>query len=150
MFYTSIERAVDNFETEYNYLPYVGATYPNAEGTYWWQAPQLAEFFGILLGLESDKNFKKIGFLEMKEAEGSGSLVGPGPSGYKDGFVISGETATLFNKHGMHYNARLDHDLDGSIFCNTLDETVTGKTIIFWTPDEPVWNRTRPDWITSW
>ena len=27
MMYSSVERAVDNFETEYNYLPYIGAAY---------------------------------------------------------------------------------------------------------------------------
>ena len=30
MMYSSVERAVDNFETEYNYLPYVGALIPVA------------------------------------------------------------------------------------------------------------------------
>ena len=158
MMYASIERAVENFETEYNYLPYAGASYPAADVTIYWLNSQISEFFGILMGLESSKNFKRIKFLELPEAEGSGpgGSTARGPYGYYDGVVTSGELATLYSPSGMSYAARIDHDLDGEILCNTLqnnsnyDANVSGKKIIFWTPGAAVWDNTRDDWITSW
>jgi len=153
MFLTSIERAVDNFETEYNYLPYAEAAYPTAEQTYYW-ATGLDTFVGILMGLESTKNFKKIKFLEADEASGSGPITsdGRGPDGYYDGVIDNGDgTATLFNSFGMCYVMRLDHDLDGDIYCNTLKETVTSnRRILIWSPGAAVWDNTRDDWLTSW
>jgi prepilin-type N-terminal cleavage/methylation domain-containing protein len=151
MMYSSIERATDDFETEYNYLPYVENTYPvNSPSSYYWGDPSFPRFIGILMGLENTKNFKTIKFLEVEEAVGSGSTAGPGPCGYKNGVVISGESAILFSQYGMHFAAKLDHEMDGDVFCNTLNETVTGKKIIFWTPGEPLWDKTRPGWIKSW
>ena len=87
MFYTSIERAVDNFETEYNYLPYAQAAYPAADSIYNHIGSTMDILTGILMGLESTKNFKQIKFLELKDAEGSGPHAAPGPAGYRDGVV---------------------------------------------------------------
>jgi prepilin-type N-terminal cleavage/methylation domain-containing protein len=150
MMFTSIERAVDDFETEYNHLPYAGSSYPTADATHYWDNPVLGKIFGVLMGLESSQNFKKIEFLEIQLAEGSGPAAAPGPAGYKNGVVVDGDTATLYGPHGVHYAGCLDHDMDGDTYCNTLPETVIGKKIIFWTPNFPAWNKTKPDWIKSW
>ena len=152
MFYASIERAVDNFESEYNHLPYSGSSYPTEDNTLFWANPLLSQVFGVLLGVESTQNFKKIEFLEPVLAEGSGPAAAPGPAGYKNGFVIdeSAGTAVLYNAYGIHYAGCIDHDLDGETYCNTLPETVTGKKIILWTPNFAAWDKTNPDWIKSW
>jgi type II secretory pathway pseudopilin PulG len=144
MLMTSIERAVDNFETEYNYMPYTGAAYPGADGFYVWAyGNNEAEFLGILMGLENTKNFKQIKFLEVKEATGSGSLSGPGDlSGYKDGVVDNGDgTAHLFNSIGFKYCYFIDHDLDGNILNLINGNTYSGYKILIATCVTGVWNQ---------
>jgi prepilin-type N-terminal cleavage/methylation domain-containing protein len=160
MFFTSIERAVDNFETEYNYLPYTTAAYPSGsqliagEGVWYWAAAyggESRDILGILMGFGNNTcNFKSIAFLdEVREAEGNGPHAAPGPSGYSNGIVIneSAGTATLYNSMGMHYAFRVDYDMDGTIE-NPFDSTdqISGKRFIWYTPEQASWGA---PWKTS-
>ena len=153
----SMERAVGDFETEYNYLPYLESNYPSNEDSYYWtNTPELSisRFFGILMGLEDTSNFKQIAFLELPEAEGSGpgDSNKKGPHGFYNGVVIDGELAVFYSHYGFLIAARLDFNQDNEIYCNTLTETVTGnKKILLWTPDADVFDKTdRSLWLTNW
>ena len=155
----SIEQAVDNFETEYNYLPYVGAAYPTGDHAYWWGASTgglMSEFLGILMGLESTKNFKRIEFLELPEAKGSGpgNDTSLGPHGFTNGVVVNGNKATLYNHVGMPYVARLDLNNDGKIAnpripggWPTTSPMVTGHRVLLNTSSESAWSL--PDYWTN-
>jgi prepilin-type N-terminal cleavage/methylation domain-containing protein len=160
MFFASIERAVDNFETEYNYLPYATAAYPagsqliSGEGVWYWAAAyggETEDILGMLMGFGNNtSNFKSIAFLEgVPEAEGNGPHAAPGPSGYRNGIVIneSAGTATLYNSYGMHYAFRVDYDMDGTIE-NPFDNTdqISGKRFIWYTPEQASWGA---PWRTS-
>ena len=102
---TSLDRAVDNFETEYNYLPYVGAAYPGADSAYY--SGSDSDFLGVLMGLGGEANFKGITFFECEEAKGSPP---------KSGVVDNGDgSATLYNAGGWELWYRLDHNMDGEI-----------------------------------
>ena len=153
MMINSIERSVDDFETEYNYLPYVGSAYPNADNQYYWLSDHNAIFLGILMGLENSCNFKKIKFLELKDAKGTGPAAAPGPAGYTDGVVIDGTKATLYNGLGMHYVYRLDHDLNGEIAdaripgFPTNAQMVSGYKILIHTCGSTTWSK--PDFVVS-
>ena len=160
----AIEQAVDNFGTEYNYLPYATAAYPSGgqllsgEGVWLWvpnYGGELEDILGLLMGLGNNTvNFKKIKFLELEEAEGSGPHAAPGPAGYRNGVVINeaAGTATLYNSFGMHYAVRVDYDLDGTIE-NPFDasEQIPGKKLLFYSPLKTVWAAPFDDgsWITN-
>jgi prepilin-type N-terminal cleavage/methylation domain-containing protein len=151
MVFGSIERAVENFETEYNYLPYAAAAYPANDEWIRWGDNDI--FVGTLMGLESTKNFKRIDFLEIAEAKGSGPHASPGPAGYTDGVVDNGDgTAALYSPSGMKYIFIVDHNLDGeitSVFPG--GGVVTDKKIIFWTTLNTVWNNGSTDnWIANY
>jgi prepilin-type N-terminal cleavage/methylation domain-containing protein len=114
----AITRAVDNFETEYNYLPYIGTSYPTTTAdrlddmghVLKEEDGDFSDFISMLMGLPNNTcNFKKIKFFEFKEASG-------GPGNYKDGLHISGTTATLYDLWGQqHRRVYLDYNLDGQI-----------------------------------
>jgi prepilin-type N-terminal cleavage/methylation domain-containing protein len=107
MLFTSVERAVDNFQTEYNYLPYPTSwgNYPNTTAGFsstsdgdWVDSRQgeMTEMVTILAGLGNNINFKQIKFLESED------------------MVISGNTATLYDPWGFEYfGMRVDYNLDG-------------------------------------
>ena len=164
MLMDSIERAADNFETEYNYLPYAMADYPtgttlvNGEGTWFWVSSRggtMEDILGLLMGLGNNTcNFKNIVFLEgIPEAEGSGPHAAPGPAGYSNGVVINeaAGTATLYNSFGMHYACKVDYDRDGTIE-NPLNssEIISGHTLLFYSPLKP-WAAPFDDglWMTN-
>ena len=157
MMYNSIEGATDNFETEYNYLPYAEAAYPAGDTVLYWAGGLGGTFrvyLGVLMGLENSVNFKQIKFLELQAAEGSGETVEPGPSGWRNGVVIEGSEATLYNDIGMTYAARVDHDLDGQIAdprlgWPTSNPMVTGKKIVLYTKPIPSWGAPYTDLITN-
>ena len=71
----SIERAVDNYETEYNYLPTAGGA-DNWDGEHLSTVAQMTTFITILAGAESvanPVNFKGISFLDgTPEAKAQG------------------------------------------------------------------------------
>ena len=107
MLFTGVERAVDNFETEYNYLPYPTSwgDYPDTTPVWsstsdgdWVDSRQgeVTEMVTILAGLGNTINFKNIKFLESES------------------MVITGNTATLYDPWGFEYfGMRLDYNLDG-------------------------------------
>jgi prepilin-type N-terminal cleavage/methylation domain-containing protein len=114
MMWSSLERAVDNFETEYNYLPYPGTAYPANEADL--GGAQITSFTTVLAGgysATNTANFKGITFLESGEPKGE-------PGNYTSGFLITGsgltKTATLYTPWGGEYgNIRLDYNMDGLI-----------------------------------
>ena len=144
-----MEQAVDNFETEYNYLPYEQAAYPADDSVYnWINSGGISRFLGILMGLESTKNFKQIKFLELPEAKGNGpgGTTASGPHGYYDGVVINGAIATLYSPSGMSYAVRIDHNLNGEVAnphigWPTSTPMQTGHRAIFYTVEGTTWDK---------
>jgi len=107
----ALERAVDNFVLEYNYMPYIGTAYPAADDDY--TGAEVTSLFTVLVGLPNaahTANFKQIEFFEAREAKG-------GPGNYSDGLIISGNTAQYYLPWGGReiYFMRLDHSMDGII-----------------------------------
>jgi prepilin-type N-terminal cleavage/methylation domain-containing protein len=101
----SVERAVDNFETEYNYLPYIEGVYPSADSLYKNQDGQTAPFITSLVGLGNTSNFKKIKFLDASEPENG-----------KAGIEITGEVAKMIDPWGNEFQRiRVDRDNDGIV-----------------------------------
>jgi prepilin-type N-terminal cleavage/methylation domain-containing protein len=149
MLFNSIERSVEDFETEYNYLPYTQAAYPNADTLVLWN--DIDTLIGIIMGLENTKNFKQIKFLECPEASGNGPHASTGPAGYVDGVVDRGDgTAALYSPSGMKYLFVIDHDLNGQVTNYfPIGGVVTGKKIIFWTSLNQVWSTNDSDWLSN-
>ena len=107
---TAMERAVDNFETEYNYLPYIGAAYPGGDAEKGDCITATDDFITVLAGVGSNTpNFKSIRFFECQEPSG-------GPGNYKNGLLINGASAELYLPWGTPLDQIwVDYDLDGSI-----------------------------------
>jgi prepilin-type N-terminal cleavage/methylation domain-containing protein len=113
MMFNSIERAVVNFETEYNYLPYVGNSYPSTEPSY--TANKTDELMTVLVGgysAANPANFKGITFLEGQLPEGDSA------ANYKHGLLVNGlgaaQTAVLYTPWGGTYdNFIMDYNNDG-------------------------------------
>lgn len=126
---TAFETAVNNFESEYNYLPFDGGG----------NAPSSDEdirsddgVMAVLAGVEDDINFKKIKFFELGEPNGSS------PSNYKDGMKITGSTASLYDPWGETYYITLDYDLNGEVDHPFDSGEVIRKKAICWStgPDK--------------
>ena len=162
MLMNSIVMAVDNFESEYNYLPYATANYPDGasfagEGVWHYTYPQFGGYtedvLGILMGFGNAANtcnFKNIAFLDgVTEAKGSGPHGTPGPAGYVNGIVIdeSAGTATLYGPTGIQVVFRVDYDRDGTIE-NPFDTSIqiSGRSILYYTPEGNAWGA---PWITN-
>ena len=165
MMYSSVERAVDNFETEYNYLPYAGNAYPVATAdvqsgdAVMWRSDgsntHITEIMTILVGFETTVNFKQIRFFECQEAKESGAT-------YKDGLHDNGNnTVTLYDSYGYEYIfAKLDYNGDGIISQplagGDATKNVMGKKIIMVSlgPDGawggPYTNPLNDDNVKSW
>ena len=103
MTFTSFDRAMENFETEYNYLPYTGA-YPAAD-VYFNSEALFSGLLRELTGQTSNSNFKQIKFFEGPEAKASGSSYsnGLGPDG--DEWYSSWGT--------KFFRMKIDYDGDG-------------------------------------
>ena len=107
----AIGRAVDNFETEYNYLPaiggplYFGDEYYNGDST-----DDVTEFITVLVGAENTINFKSIRFLECREAKPSGG-------GYVGGLHENNDgTYSFFTAWGTEFSRlQLDTNYDGNL-----------------------------------
>jgi prepilin-type N-terminal cleavage/methylation domain-containing protein len=141
MMYSSVERAVDNFETEYNYLPYIGAAYPASTtdvqngdavmygGDPWGGKTDITNMMTTLVGLDGNLNFKKIRFLECQQAT-------PFGSSYKNGLHDNGNnTVTLYDSFGYEFVfMKLDYNGDGiqsqPLAGGDPSQNVTGKKII--------------------
>jgi prepilin-type N-terminal cleavage/methylation domain-containing protein len=105
----ALAQAANNFETEYNYLPYCGDSYPETE------TPKNIytngdnnKLISVLMGLEGVCNYKKIKFIEFPLANGTAG-------NYKDGVVITGSSAELFSPWGMGYVFCADYLMDGQV-----------------------------------
>ncbi|MBK1829167.1 prepilin-type N-terminal cleavage/methylation domain-containing protein [Verrucomicrobiaceae bacterium R5-34] len=134
---SNFETAVNNFENEYNYLPYSG-TVPDDDNTDPIRSDE--DVVAVLAGVEdtdsSDaQNFKGIRFFELGEPKGSSE------ASYKDGMKIdtAANTAKIYDPWGNTYYIVFDYGLDGLID-NPLEpgETVGGKKVIVYSygPDE--------------
>jgi hypothetical protein len=123
-------RAVENFETEYNYLPYVGAYPANPDTPIDGAGGGATAFFTILVGGESTVNFKSIKFLEAREAKPLGA-------GYANGLhtAANGNTS-YYTPHGTEYfRMQLDYDNDGEIlFGYGIGVRPTNLTIMYMEP----------------
>ena len=114
MMWSSLERAVDNFETEYNHMPYVGNVYPDADFLFKEENGDITKFTSILAGVGTNCNFKKIKFFEYKEPKG-------GPGSYKDGLLVNNTQATLYkpwlvdNAPAEYRRTLLDNNMDGEV-----------------------------------
>ncbi|MDB4055577.1 type II secretion system GspH family protein, partial [Akkermansiaceae bacterium] len=123
MIFTGVERAVDDFETEYNHLPHIGSSYPattdNVQtgdagtiiGKDFNGSATMTQFFTVLSspsGAVASCNFKKIKFFETAQAKG-------GPGNYSNGLVDNGNgTVTLYDPYGFEFTfARVDYNMDG-------------------------------------
>ena len=101
----SFERAVDNFETEYNYLPYLPGNYPSTDQNFKSSNGQITPIVTALVGLGDTCNFKKIKFLDASEPESG-----------KAGVEINGQVANLIDPWGNGFQRiRLDYDNDGEV-----------------------------------
>ena len=124
----AFERAIDNHELEYNYLPYVGNAYPNADQEYVHTTSDVTAFTSVLVGLESICNFKKINFFEASEPKG-------GPGNYKNGLLIDGNNATYYLPWGGEiFIIVVDHNKDGVLRLGygVNDTPMPGKNMVFW------------------
>ncbi|MBT7959476.1 MAG: prepilin-type N-terminal cleavage/methylation domain-containing protein [Akkermansiaceae bacterium] len=101
---TSFEIAVNNFESEYNYLPYSGSA-PTADE----EMRSDSDIMTVLAGVEEDVNPKRIKFFELGEPKGSSE------SNYKDGMHITASSAKLYDPWGEPYYMTIDYDYDGEV-----------------------------------
>ncbi len=140
----AFEVAVNQFENDYNYLPYGGEGNPPTTDS----EPPLRsddDVVAVLAGREDQINYKKIKFFETGEATGSND------DNYKDGMHIDGSTAKLYDPWGETYYIVFDYDRDGEIE-NPFDQDkiIHGKNCIIWStgPDkemgDPKKNRDNP------
>ncbi len=122
----SLKTAVDNFETEYNYLPYITSTYPSNEYTL--NSVQIRLFMGLLSGTAGTANFKGIKFFEANEAKGS-------PGSYHSGLLTNNDgTVVYYTPWGTEIvGLRPDYDMDGSLaFAYGLGYNVTDLKYIYY------------------
>ena len=115
---TALEAAVDNFETEYNHLPYSGAVYPDNDGPLWDTRGDIQGVITVLAAppnAPANANFKKIKFFEYREPKG-------GPGTYKSGLLVTDTTAILYRPWfyadgtpSEYRRMRIDYDGDGEI-----------------------------------
>lgn len=102
---TAFETAVNNFESEYNYLPYSGASSPDADR----DLRSDDDVMSVLAGVEDSVNFKKIKFFTLGEPKGSSE------SNYKDGMYVSSTAAKLYDPWGEPYYITLDYNMNGQV-----------------------------------
>jgi prepilin-type N-terminal cleavage/methylation domain-containing protein len=142
MILSSLVRAVDNFETEYNYLPYIGGNY-GADEILRVNNGDVTDITSALAGTENVINFKQIVFLECKEAEGSAGS-------YHNGMVIDGIEAKLYLPHGGEFDRLyFDYNGDGNIvYPYNLSQTLAAKFLYYSFGADNIWN-TKPDNIAN-
>jgi len=132
---TSFEVAVNNFESEYNYLPFGGgATAPSADDESIRSDDPLV---AVLAGREAEAtalNFKQIRFFELGQPKGSAG-------NFKDGLHIEGTTAELYDPWGETYYISIDYNLDGELddpYSDDIADTINGKKCVIYStgPDK--------------
>jgi len=141
---SNFEIAVNNFESEYNHLPFEGTDPPSDDNSPY--KSDTSEIVSILAGAEDPdssnaQNFKGIRFFELGEPKGTSA------SNYKNGMKITGNNAQLYDPWGIDtqkagsgvYHIIFDYNYDGKIK-NPLDSSkdVGGKKVIVYSygPDK--------------
>ncbi len=128
----AFEVAVDNFESEYNYLPFGGGggSMPSSDATNLRSDDRLV---AVLAGREDVINSKQIRFFDQPKPKGNKE------SNYKDGMHVSGSDAKLYDPWGETYYISMDYDLDGEI-ANPYggSDPISGKKVLIWStgPDK--------------
>jgi prepilin-type N-terminal cleavage/methylation domain-containing protein len=102
----ALTSSITLFETEYDSLPYTGASYPAADTSY---VTSSKDFLDVLMGANTAAalaiNDKGKEYFTADQAEGT-----------KDGLVYTaGTLVSLLDKWGNPYKIRLDYDGDGII-----------------------------------
>ncbi|MGB1875179.1 MAG: type II secretion system protein [Akkermansiaceae bacterium] len=145
MFWASMERAVENFETEYNYLPYVGSSYPSSEPNFTYN--KLNDLATVLVGgytASNNANYKGIVFWEPDPPKQSSPP-------YTNGVVVSGtgltKTATWYNSWGSTFRYfTMDYNMDGMTWqpygTPAPTTTIQVPIIIFDQGEDNAWNGT--------
>ena len=117
----AFEVAVNNFESEYNYLPYSG-TAPSADE----ELRSDQDIVTVLAGVEDVINPKQIRFFEQGDPKGNS------PSNYKDGMKITATTARLYDPWGEPYYITIDYDYDGQVDSPYTGDDPINKSVICW------------------
>lgn len=102
---SAFENAVENFEREYNYLPYGGGgNSPTTDEEL--RSDAAGGLVAVLAGADDDLNFKKIKFFDTDEATAN-----------RDGMDVdfTAGTATLYDPWGETYFIIVDYDLDDRV-----------------------------------
>jgi prepilin-type N-terminal cleavage/methylation domain-containing protein len=127
----SLGNAVDQFESEYSYLPYAPGNDNPTEGT------EIRTEDGIMLvlaGVEDEVNTKQIKIFKLGSPKG-------GASNPKDGMLVttSPPSAKLYDVWGQPYYMQLDYDLDG-VVTGPDGKDYNGKLALVWSsgPDEKI------------
>lgn len=107
----ALTSSITLFETDYDSLPYTGASYPAADTSY---VTSSKDFLDVLMGANNAAalaiNDKGKEYFTADQAEGSD------PATAKDGLVYNGTVLeSLKDKWGNPYKIRLDYDGDGII-----------------------------------
>ena len=148
MTYVALGKAIDNFETEYNYLPYIGAAYPDADANYYTlnAVNTFDQFLGVLMGRGNTSNFKQIEFFSTSEAEGSAP-------NFKSGIVDNGDgTVTLYTPWGgLSHGCRLDLNTDGVVRhpFKSAGNNLSMASCLYNPGPKLAWAAPFDDWITD-
>ena len=142
----SIERAVDNYETEYNYLPTAGGA-DNWDGEHLSTVAQMTTFITVLAGAESvanPVNFKGISFLDgTPEAKAQGG-------GFASGFHTNANGSVSFylpwGTQFKHLVIDSDYDEMFRLPFITTTHKLPGKRIIAFEQGEDGIFNTDDDW----
>lgn len=137
---TSLGNAINNFESEYNYLPYGGGTAPTMDT----KVGSDTEIMTVLTGREDVVNFKKIAFFELGDR-----AKGNTPASYKNGMITTDDSAALYDIWGRGtghedagvYQIIIDYDFDGEIeHPYDTGEVITGRNAVVYSlgPDRQI------------
>lgn len=119
----ALEGAIDRFESDYSYLPYdPNSSVPESDTSSGNTIRTDSNFMSVLAGVEENVNFKQNRYFETNEPKGSNT------SNYKDGMIVEGDRARLYDAWGEAYHILIDYDLDG-VMDNPFKsgKEVTGK-----------------------
>jgi prepilin-type N-terminal cleavage/methylation domain-containing protein len=141
MVFNSFDMAIENFQTEYNYVPYFTAAYPTTDVYYNTEA-DFSNFIKELTGQTANSNFKKIVFLDGPEASGSGGS-------YKNG--LGPDRDAIYGPYNTKlYRIKLDYDGDGILkvpLTADIDQTIGFWVIYDWDDGDGVPNPTEDNFI---
>lgn len=141
MVFNGFDRAIENFQTEYNYVPYFTAAYPTTD-VYYNTLADFSNFVKELTGETANSNFKKIVFFDGPEASGGGGS-------YKNG--LGPDRDTIYSPYNTEfYRLKLDYDGDGILkvpLTADIDQTIGFWVIYDWDDGDGVPNPTEDNFI---